>query len=500
MSNLWCSREEIPGSITLIFLRVKPPCRRLRGTENNISGFIGNLFTIPDSRDECSLSAQGNYVFMKSNPDPSLQILIVEDNRTQAEYLRHLLEKKGYLVASANNGFEALEKIKEKKPDIILTDVMMPDMDGYTFCKRVKQHKNTSDVPVILVTHLYSPVDVIKGLEAGADNFIIKPYDPENIFSRISSIMQMQDLPKQDANLPPLDVVFSSEIHTITSSRMQILNILLSTYETAVKNNSELQVAHERLHYTNAQLQRLVEDLEQKNESLTLKNLERDRLETALNTSNEKIETVSKALKQILHAQVEQAGKTLSEVRGQELPQIKQLDLAGSFIENSLITLQNTRHYLKSGTLPKSWQPVRHIITRLVTQTCIVNIRYENLIPEDIELFTDDCFVHILSDLIATLQTSSQKPKELRFSFRVKENGCSIILENNDPDMPDGERDDLFPVNECCNTLPHLYLISEMLSITGLGIEETRATGQGTRYEIMCPEGSIRFVSDMSSP
>ena len=76
---------------------------------------------------------------MKSSPDTSLHILIVEDNRTQAEYLRHLLEKRGHQVTVSNNGFEALEKIEENRPDIILTDVMMPDMDGYTLCKKVKQ-------------------------------------------------------------------------------------------------------------------------------------------------------------------------------------------------------------------------------------------------------------------------------------------------------------------------------------------------------------------------
>ncbi|MDD1723595.1 MAG: response regulator, partial [Methanospirillum sp.] len=183
-----------------------------------------------------------------------MKILVVEDNLTQAKYLAHLLEGRNHQVAIASNGNEALVQIDTFGPDIVLTDVMMPDMDGYTLCKRIKEDGKTSQIPVIIVTHLYSPVDVIKGLEAGADNFIIKPYDPENIFSRILSITQVRDHPERLEMNDPLNVVFSNEVHTVSSSRMQILNILLSTYDTAVKNNCELQVAHERLHYMNAQL------------------------------------------------------------------------------------------------------------------------------------------------------------------------------------------------------------------------------------------------------
>lgn len=74
------------------------------------------------------------------------------------------------------------------------------------------------------------------------------------------------------------------------------------------------------------------------------------------------------------------------------------------------------------------------------------------------------------------------------------------LLENNGPDIPDGKGMDFFPVNECCNTLPHLYHIREMLSIICLGIQEAGVAGQRARYEIICPEGTLRFVSDTSSP
>jgi len=82
-----------------------------------------------------------------------MKILVVEDNHTQAEYLRHFLEKSGDHVITASNGIEAMEQLQFELPDIILTDVMMPEMNGLDLCKRIKNTPETADIPVILVTY-----------------------------------------------------------------------------------------------------------------------------------------------------------------------------------------------------------------------------------------------------------------------------------------------------------------------------------------------------------
>ena len=166
---------------------------------------------------------------MNKGQEPVL-ILVVEDNRTQAEYLRYILEKNGYKVIVAANGFEALGILKESVPDLVLTDVIMPEIDGYELCARIKGNERTRNIPVILVTHLYDPNDVIKGLESGADNFIIKPYDPQFISSRLESTILSKGQNDPDGIPSALCVSFSHNVHTITASRIQILNILLSTY------------------------------------------------------------------------------------------------------------------------------------------------------------------------------------------------------------------------------------------------------------------------------
>lgn len=125
----------------------------------------------------------------KTNTNDSLDVLVVEDSRTQARYLRLILEEEGYRVTIAGDGKEAWREIEKTRPDVILTDIMMPEMDGYELCQAVKSNEATADIPVILVTQLSDPVDVIKGLEAGADNFIIKPFEEADIQSRMKDFL-----------------------------------------------------------------------------------------------------------------------------------------------------------------------------------------------------------------------------------------------------------------------------------------------------------------------
>src|SRR6267154_1025610 len=99
--------------------------------------------------------------------DRQLNILIAEDSPTQAQRLRHILEQKGYKVTAAANGRLALEAAQQLKPALIISDVVMPEMDGYELCRRIKADARLSHVPVILVTTLSDPHDVIRGLECG---------------------------------------------------------------------------------------------------------------------------------------------------------------------------------------------------------------------------------------------------------------------------------------------------------------------------------------------
>ena len=169
------------------------------------------------------------------NPRNKVEVLIVEDSPTQAEKLRYLIESHGYGVRAAANGRLALEEIQRRKPDLVLSDIVMPEMDGYAFCRSVKSDAALNQVPFILVTSLSSPHDVFKGLDVGADNFIVKPYDTGLLLSRINYLLTNRDLRKAGKLQVGIEIELSGQRHFITAERQQILDLLISTYEQAVR-------------------------------------------------------------------------------------------------------------------------------------------------------------------------------------------------------------------------------------------------------------------------
>lgn len=183
------------------------------------------------------------------------QILVVEDSPTQAERLRQLLEAQGYPVQLARNGREALAALRERAPALVVTDVVMPEMDGYELCAAINADSALADVPVILLTSLADPQDVIRSLQCGADNFIRKPYEARYLLSRISNILTSRELRLSGKLQVGLEVYLAGEKHFISAERQQILDFLLSTYEEVAQINRELAEA-------NAELQARQEELE----------------------------------------------------------------------------------------------------------------------------------------------------------------------------------------------------------------------------------------------
>ncbi len=200
---------------------------------------------------------------LQTEPDlTGEEILVIEDSSTQAEQLRYMLEKHGCHVTIAGNGREALTVMAERKPGLIITDVVMPEMDGYELCRNVKGDERFRDIPVILLTSLSDPHDVIRGLECGADNFITKPYDETSLVLRIFS-MQMERRQPGTADGPAgLEVYFDCRKFLITADRRQAVNLLLSTYEAAIQKNRELSSARDELRESNERLEAANRDLE----------------------------------------------------------------------------------------------------------------------------------------------------------------------------------------------------------------------------------------------
>jgi two-component system cell cycle response regulator len=198
-----------------------------------------------------------------------VNILIVEDSPTQAKLLRLILEENGYTVDSAPNGIKAFECVRIKQPDIIITDIVMPEMDGFALCKALKTDPALKHIPVMLLTSLSDSQDVIKGLQAGADNFLTKPYEDTFLVSCIQYIFSNQELRKDRLPGSEIEILFAGQKYFINSDRLQIIDLLLSTYQNAVQKNSELKKAHNdligiyrQLEHKNIELEKLNHDLQ----------------------------------------------------------------------------------------------------------------------------------------------------------------------------------------------------------------------------------------------
>jgi len=223
------------------------------------------------------------------------EILIVEDSPTQAIELEFILKQNGYRTSVAGNGREALAWLGRKTPDMVISDIVMPELDGYELCRAIRENEKLRAIPVILLSFLSDSRDILKGLESGASNFIVKPYNADHLIQYIRKELSRESCAEAERLQTPVALEYAGQEYLIASNPRQILEILLATYETAIRNNEELIRAETELQVLNEDLEHKVRE---RTAALTAEIAERRRVEEELRKKSEKLIAYSAKLEQ----------------------------------------------------------------------------------------------------------------------------------------------------------------------------------------------------------
>ncbi len=175
------------------------------------------------------------------------RILVVEDSLTQAVKLEFFLSSKGFHVFLAPSGEEALKILAEKDIDLVISDVIMPGMDGYELCEKIRHTQQYKSVPVILLTSLSEPGDIVRGLKSGATNFVTKPYDEGFLLDRIQSVLKSNSFEDAQSVVQEVNFEFHGEQHVLKADFSQVFHLLLATYENTLLQSRQLDSAHRKL-------------------------------------------------------------------------------------------------------------------------------------------------------------------------------------------------------------------------------------------------------------
>lgn len=222
-------------------------------------------------------------------------ILIVEDSPTQAMELQLTLERHGYLTSVAGDGREALQWLSRNRPAMVISDIIMPELDGYELCRAIRKDERLKGLPVILLSCLSDAGDVLKGLESGASNFIVKPYNADYLLSYIHEELSARRrcVGGEDQPQPPVAIEYGGCGYLIRTGVRQILDILLATYGTAVRKSEELIEAETELLLLNEHLE---EKVRERTAALTAEIAERRRVEEELRKKSEELKVTSNQL------------------------------------------------------------------------------------------------------------------------------------------------------------------------------------------------------------
>lgn len=182
------------------------------------------------------------------------KILVVDDDEAINELIKINLELFGYDVITAKDGIQGYTLAKQEQPDLLVLDVMMPDVDGYTVAKRIRENSSTKDIPILMLTAMGQLEDKVKGFDIGVDDYLVKPFEMEELKVRVRALLKRTNaIPESLATKEILtagDITLLPEIYSVkildnttrlTPIEFDILNLLVQNHDCMVPSSKILQ-------------------------------------------------------------------------------------------------------------------------------------------------------------------------------------------------------------------------------------------------------------------
>lgn len=181
------------------------------------------------------------------------KILLVDDYPALVTLTRHKLLQKGYEVITAQNGQDALELARKEYPDLVLSDVEMPVMNGYELCSKIKNDSRLCQIPVILVTSMVTTEYLMNGIASGADNYLTKPYDDDTLFTKVEELLNSIIQPHHEKE--EIEVTIENITYKVRADYSHLINLFVSTYKNTLAQNAQLEKVKQELNSINKDLE-----------------------------------------------------------------------------------------------------------------------------------------------------------------------------------------------------------------------------------------------------
>jgi len=425
-----------------------------------------------------------------------IRILIVEDSRTQAHATQAELEQEGFLVEVQPDGVAGLAAAESGGHDVVLSDVVMPVMDGFELCRRFKATSLGKRTIVILYSSLSDPLDMVRGLECGADAFVTKPSPASRLRGRIERLLEGQRVSAEGANDAGIKVVFLGQEFIITAERAQILSLLLATFEDAVAATTQLRQRDVDLADANRALTELARAAEQANQAKS---------EFLANMSHE-LRTPLNAVLGFSDLLEEQAGALLTERQRRFLRHIHDagthlLELINDVLDLSKVEagkLELRREIMTADVL------LEPVVAAMEAAARAKGQRFDVSVAEGSGLLLDptrvrQILLNLLSNAVKFTPTGGVVALRTDLTdgdllIEVADNGIGIPLEARDRVFGMFERLHEGRVNAAGTGLG-LALTKRLVELHGGTISYESVEGQGTTFRVRLPDVRSQPIS-----